>query len=131
MCVGNRGGQWDWVVRGLSFVGKKLWGWRGGGRSEVGEWSGARREYGAGWRVDRLHRNPMPSVLLPDRRKQVDCPLGPGLVGRNIDVLHAELRELLYVGLVAGSKLRSDVHQGASFDWLDFTLGMVMPATLA
>ena len=52
MCVGNRGGQWDWVVWGLSFVGKKLWGWRGGGRSEVGEWSGARWEYGAGWRVE-------------------------------------------------------------------------------
>ena len=27
-------------------------GWRGGGRSEVGEWSGARWEYGAGWRVE-------------------------------------------------------------------------------
>ena len=46
MCVGNSGGQWDWVVRGLSFVGKELWGWRGGGRSEVGS------VYGASWRVE-------------------------------------------------------------------------------
>ena len=81
-----------------------------------------------GGRVDGLHRNPMFGVLLPNRRKKVDRPLSPGLVGRNVDVLHAQLCKLPYVGLVPDWELRAYVHQVASLaDWLGFTRGRVIP----
>ena len=57
-----------------------------------------------------LHGNPILRVLLANGRKQVDRPLGPVLRGRHVDVLHAKLRKLAYVGFVACLELRSHVH---------------------
>ena len=51
-------------------------------------------------------------IPLPNRRKQVDRPLIPRLVGSYVDVLHTQLRKLAYVRLVSRPKLCSYVHHG-------------------
>ena len=68
------------------------------------------RVAGAEWRVHRLDVDAELRVPLPQRREQLNRPLGPMLLGRYVDVLYAELGHLADVCFVARADLGSDIH---------------------